>query len=173
MIIRCAVCKKQVVVQWPELWGYKRKNRFMCSWKCLRAFDNKEKGAKEVYTKTKKDGTPAKKSGPKPKAEPEVELVYDPSIMEEYRREQAQKAANEKARNAEPVTEEKTETDQRDLFHTAAIRNKRMGTFYYDEKFRTIDWRNPFGEEISLPPEDWKWLGDHIYEILIALGVEV
>ena len=102
-----------------------------------------------------------------------VELVYDPSIVEEYRREQAQKAANEKARNAEPVTEEKTETDQRDLFHTVAIRNKRMGTFYYDEKFRTIDWRHPFGEEISLPPEDWKWLGDHIYEILIALGVEV
>lgn len=86
MIIRCAVCKKQVVVQWPELWGYKRKNRFMCSWKCLRAYDNKEKGAKDVYTKTKKDGTPAKRSGPKPKPAPAVELVYDESIKEEYER---------------------------------------------------------------------------------------
>lgn len=86
MIHKCAVCKKQFDVLYPDLWRYKRWNRFMCSWKCLRAYDNKEKGAKDVYTKTKKDGTPAKKAGPKPKAEPEVELVYDESIKEEYER---------------------------------------------------------------------------------------
>lgn len=93
--------------------------------------------------------------------EPVVELVYDPSIAEEYRREQAAKAKQQ-----EP------EQDERDIWHTAAVRNKKMGTFYYDEKFRTIDWRHPYGEEISLPPEDWKWLGDHIGMILHALGVD-
>lgn len=84
-----------------------------------------------------------------------VELVWDESVAEEYRREQAQKA-----------------TDERDLWHTAAVRNSKMGTFYYDEKFKTVDWRSPYGEEISLPPEDWKWMADHIGMILHALGVD-
>lgn len=97
----------------------------------------------------------------------EIELVYDPSIAEEYRREQEKKKASEQAKKNEQ------ETDPRDIWQTAAVRNKKMGTFYYDEKYRTIDWRHPAGEEISLPPEDWKWLGDHIYQILISLGVEV
>ena len=101
----------------------------------------------------------------------EVKLVYDEIIAEEYRREQAQKEANERARAAEEA--QQTETDERDQWQTAAVRNKKMGTFYYDERFRTIDWRHPYGEEISLPPEDWKWLGDHIGMIMKALGVDV
>ena len=96
MIHKCTVCKKQFDVLYPDLWRYKRWNRFMCSWKCLRAYDNKEKGAKDVYTKTKKDGTPAKKAGPKKKPEPEVELVYDESIKEEYERDM--KAREERGR---------------------------------------------------------------------------
>lgn len=96
MIHKCTVCKKQFDVLYPDLWRYKRWNRFMCSWKCLRAYDNKEKGAKNVYTKTKKDGTPAKKAGPKKKPEPEVELVYDESIKEEYERDM--KAREERGR---------------------------------------------------------------------------
>lgn len=97
-----------------------------------------------------------------------VELVWDESIAEEYRREQARKEAGRK--DGDEAL--KTEADDRDLWQTAAVRNSRMGTFYFDEKFKTVDWRSPFGEEISLPPEDWKWLGDHIGMILHALGVD-
>ena len=89
------------------------------------------------------------------KARENVELVWDESVAEEYRREQESK-----------------ETNERDLWHTAAVRNNRIGTFYYDEKYKTVDWRSPYGEEISLPPEDWKWIGDHIGMILHALGVD-
>ena len=85
MIHRCAECGKEFDVLYPDLWRYRRWNRYMCSWKCLRAFDRKE-GSGDMYTKLKKDGTPAKKAGPKPKTEPEVELVYDESIKEEYER---------------------------------------------------------------------------------------
>lgn len=104
-----------------------------------------------------------KKPGRKPEEKPKVELVYDESIAEEYRREQA-----EKAKQPEP----EPERDERDIWSTAAVRNRKMGTFYYDEKYRTVDWRHPYGEEISLPPEDWKWLGDHIGMILHTLGVD-
>ena len=57
------------------------------------------------------------------------------------------------------------------LFHTAAVRNKKLGTFYYDDKHGTIDWRHPYGEEISLFPEDYRLLRDSIDMILCALGV--
>lgn len=88
----CPVCGKKFWCDYPHLWAYKRENKFICSWGCLRKYDGKE-AKTEVYTKTKKDGQPAKKPGPKPKAEePTVELVYDPSIEDEYRREQAEKA---------------------------------------------------------------------------------
>lgn len=82
---RCPVCRKAFWVDWPSLWTYKRGNQFICSWSCLRKYDGKEAND-EVYSKAKKDGTPAKKAGPKPKAKPEVELVYDESIKEEYER---------------------------------------------------------------------------------------
>jgi len=57
------------------------------------------------------------------------------------------------------------------LFHTAAVRNKKLGTFYYDDKHGTIDWRHPYGEEISLFPEDYRLLRDSIDMILRVLGV--
>lgn len=56
-------------------------------------------------------------------------------------------------------------------FQTAAVRNKKLGTFYYDEAHGTIDWRHPYGEEISLFPEDYRLLRDSIDMILHVLGV--
>ena len=67
MITNCPVCGKAFDVLWPHLWSYKREKLFLCSWKCLRLFD--EKGSKAMYTKVKKDGTPAKKAGPKKRIE--------------------------------------------------------------------------------------------------------
>ena len=62
--------------------------------------------------------------------------------------------------------------DNKFIFQTVAVRNKKLGTFYYDEKHGTIDWRHPYGEEISLYPEDYRLLRDSIDMILHTLGVE-
>ena len=64
--MKCPVCGKDFDVLWPNHWVYKRGNNFICSWGCIRKYDRKE--ANGMYTKTKKDGTPAKKPGPKEKA---------------------------------------------------------------------------------------------------------
>ena len=127
-----------------------------------------------------------------------VELVYDPSIAEEYRREQRQKEAeregrqmaehpmvNVKEKPAEDFLakylkqKEAAEQEQREkglgnrlLWKTTAIWNEQLGEFYYDRKFRTIDWRNPEGDEVSIPPEDWKMLSDAIPMILHVLDAE-
>lgn len=95
---KCPVCGKEFDVLWPDLWAYRENGRFICTWKCLRQL--RKEADEKMYTKMKKNGEPAKKSGPKKAAEKveEVTLVYDPSIAEEYQREQEQKKANEQAR---------------------------------------------------------------------------
>lgn len=42
MIVNCPVCGKMYDVLWPNMWSYKRNNRYLCSWKCLREYDRKE-----------------------------------------------------------------------------------------------------------------------------------
>lgn len=110
-----------------------------------------------------------------------VELVYDPSIAEEYRREQAQKEANERAKAEElklkpggnyRLSVEETPETKKYLWRTAAVRNEILGVFYYDEKHNSVDWRHPMGEEISLPPADWNLLAQSLGKIMHVLGVE-
>ena len=44
----CANCGKRFDVMWPNLWAYKRGQgtnvKFLCSWKCLRAYDEQRSG---------------------------------------------------------------------------------------------------------------------------------
>ena len=68
---------------------------------------------------------------------------------------------------------ESPEQDNDYLFTTAAVRNKRLGTFYYDDKNRTIDWRHPCGDEIDIFADDYKLLWQALPEILRSLGVEL
>ena len=111
----------------------------------------------------------------------EIVLVYDESIKEEYRRELAQREANERAQNEASLAEDPEETeippedeaDGGELWETTAIRNRKLGEFYYDRKFRTIDWRHPYGEEVSLPPAEWKRLAAALPDILKRLGADM
>ena len=55
---KCPVCRKQFTVLWPTQWAYKRglpNPTFICSWKCLRAYDKRKgerkMGAPKVITK--------------------------------------------------------------------------------------------------------------------------
>lgn len=40
--MKCPVCKKEFDVLWPSQWAYKRGNKFICSWGCIRKYDRKE-----------------------------------------------------------------------------------------------------------------------------------
>lgn len=48
MIHNCPMCGKAFDVLWPDHWVFKRKGRFICSWSCLRAADNKKGVEKRV-----------------------------------------------------------------------------------------------------------------------------
>jgi hypothetical protein len=169
MIYKCAICGKEFDALWPDLYRYKRGGTFLCSWSCLRKYDN-EKGSGNM-ARMKKDGTPAKKPGPKPA----VELVYDESIAEEYRREQEEKARRaEDGMTMAPAPEPVTEiwTLGAEGYAATAIKKDGIGEFYYDKKHGTIDWENEYGEEISLLPADWMRLAAEIPKALKILGAD-
>lgn len=135
-----------------------------------------------------KPGPAAKKEAPEaPKAEPEettVELVYDESIAEEYRKEQAEKEAANAfevvAKGSDgiliapkQIAKQAREMAFEEKCQTTAIRVDELGEFYHDVEHNCIDWRNPFGDEISLPLQGWKNLAEDLNVILKKLGVEM
>ena len=187
----CKICGKEFDVLYPDLYRYKRGYKthteaWLCSWSYLREYD-KRKEAKTMG-RPRKDGTPAKKPERKPKAEePKVELVYDESIAEEYRREQEAKkmptpedlTAEDRERfNEQQLTAQLINQLPKNIINgmdaddvqVTGIRTA-LGEFRYDRPYRTIDWRDEeLGEEISLPPEDWKKLAEEIPRVLRLLG---
>ena len=256
---KCAVCKKQFDVLYPDLWRYKRGDggnirAWFCSWKCLREYDRKNEAKKgeramakgkawndqvemgrkllEVLDKggdpveylkeqgyknpvhayeniknrmrekapeeaarfpEKKTRRPAKKATvevAEKLPEPKVELVYDESIAEEYRKEQAAKKAAETPEDWIPAEKVygicAAEEDEKPIVpaknvingmeaedvQVTAIRVKGLGEFYFDKKFGTVDWRSDVGEEISLTPADWEKLRNEIQRMLKILGAE-
>ena len=67
--------------------------------------------------------------------------------------------------------EYKKQTEEEEEPTVTAIRFKDLGEFYYDMKYKTIDWRSEFGEEISLTPEHWEALEKIIPKMMKQLGV--
>lgn len=237
MIYKCATCGKEFDALWPDLYRYKRGGTFLCSWSCLRKYDE-EKGSgnmtltdkqkriacemalegknplpylKEIGAKNptvawdtclnwaKKNNMEGfdmmpKRFGQQKKEAPKVELVYDPGIAEEYRREQEEKKANEKAaiekmkeiimtpdeERPMPKAEEIIPKEMRPYIRTmnyegyaaTAIKKDGVGEFYYDRKHGTIDWENEYGEEISLLPADWMRLAEEIPKVMKILGAD-
>lgn len=53
MITTCEICGKSFDVLYPDLWRYKRRNMFLCSWSCLRQFDEGEKAMNKITLKQK------------------------------------------------------------------------------------------------------------------------
>ena len=171
-MMRCCICRKEFEVLYPDLWRYRNKSRWYCSWKCLRADERKEAGDM-AYSKIKKDGTPAKKPTGKKKEEPTVTLVYDPSIEEEYRREQEQKKSF--AEMKKPVPEEKKIQGQEPL-EVASLKSRVLKDAYYR---KTRDGRSMFLEgdslndsALGLKAENWIRLTAEILLALEQLGIK-
>lgn len=183
MMNNCPVCNRRHIIKWPEFWPYRRKDLLFCSDQCVDVFDvkvlhklngkalpeRKQKGTKKKmsYTKVKKDGSPAKKSGPKPKkietpegVDVKAVKVEGPIIAETP--EDVRVLAMKPVPAATPVKH----TD----FEISAIRNS-LGEFYFDKKYNAIDWRTIEGEEVSLSPAAWRELAEVVPDVLTVLGV--
>ena len=47
-----------------------------------------------------------------------------------------------------------------------------IGEFYYDTKYKTIDWRTDIGDEVSMTPKCWRKLLKMLPNVLAVLGVD-
>lgn len=66
MITNCAMCGKSFDVLYPDLWRYKRGSLFLCSWSCLRQFDEGEKAMNKITLKQKQKAVEIAISGGNP-----------------------------------------------------------------------------------------------------------
>ena len=134
----------------------------------------------------KKDGTPAKKPGPKAKTMT-VSAAAVQKAIETPEAHTVDIVETPEAPKAEAIVKPENvvkviETPQLKLkpglrglnnsdFTVSAIKHPQLGEFYYDQKFNSIDWRSPEGEEISLHPAMWKELYMIIPDVMGILGV--
>lgn len=154
----CSQCGKDFPMLYPHLWRYKTGNKLFCSWHCLRADERKEDNE---MARLKKDGTPAKKPGPRKsiaEAEQEVaDLMLQGGVNYQLMVDEA------KIPKIAPGFE----------LEVTAVRHKNYGEFYRDHDHNCIDWRTPGGDEMSLSVDAWKKLIRDLPEIIRQLGVEV
>lgn len=238
--MKCPVCKKEFDVLWPSQWAYKREEKFICSWGCIRKYDKRKeadrmkkrvtltgeqrtealdmalrgenplpylkkcgaanptsawrtmrKWAMEHWDKATA-GTLPESFGPQrkdlepeeeveaewtpaeevyPKEEPKIELVYDESIAEEYRREQeAKKAAEDPLVYEIPIRKERVNIGPARLpIASVWSRAMEMGTF---TKVQGIGMMLKDPEcQILMSRAKWEELADEIRVALEMLEV--
>ena len=168
----CPICGKRKAIMWPEFWCWRRGNTFYCSEMCLETSYVKDRNMiKWAYQKRKeaqkmekmkKDGTPAKKPGPK-KKDGIAQVKVDGALRIETPEADMIEIVETPEKPKAPIK----------TYKVTGIRVENFGEFYYDQKFNSIDWRTEEGDEISLPPIGWKNLMQEMPDILKALGVKL
>ena len=170
----CSQCGKDFPMLYPDLWRYKRWNKWFCSWHCLRA---DEKGEETMATRLKKDGTPWGKPGPKKTMRAEAKPVQ---CIAHVTAAEIQEAMSDDVETPEKLTLQggvnyqlKVEEDRKDSeWSYPAIRHKAFGEWYFDRDHNRIDWRTPEGDEVSFTPDGWKRLMAEILpRVMKELGV--
>ena len=160
MIETCPICSKNFDVLWPQLWAYKRGKRYLCSWSCIRIFDGKE-----VYgMKTKKDGTPAKKTGPKPRT------IETPEAMKAEAVETPEAilpVIEQPKKITEPVAYDGMVIREVEGLFGRYRRSDISGAVY-------IDFENADGLDVlSLTVDQWRRFRDEHAKAMMILGVEL
>jgi len=184
----CAVCKKQFDVLFPDLWRYRKMSskgwRYYCSWGHMRKEERDKQMEKQARKKApgrpkktvtektfeNKNGTVTVKQireavkdaaeEKQPEEEESVALVYDPSIREEYQREQ-----NAKMKITEPL--------RYDGMEVRSVYLPGLGEFHYDKEYNSLDWKTLAGDEVDLPPVFWKDLIREFPRIGRVLGIDL
>ena len=187
MMFFCPVCGRRRFVHQPQFWPYRFDGEMFCSENCWICDATKKTMERKGFkmARMKKDGTPAKKPGPRAKKKeipeqlPEVKLTGPIRIetpeaekvqvveMPEITEEDIQ-AVNEKIRKNKSIKPIYFEG------YTVRCIEGVMGRFYYDTQFDRLDWTTPEGDEVSFSPSAWKrFATEELPKVMALLGVKV
>ena len=163
MMFYCPVCGRRRFVHQPQFWPYRFDGEMFCSENCWICDSTKKTMERKGFNmaRMKKDGTPAKKPGPRKKIEtPEkapVEIETPEKIV--------------------PIEKIDEIVPPKPLVYdgyTVRCIEGVMGRFYYDKTYDRLDWTTPEGEEVSFSPSAWKvFATEELPKIMAILGVEL
>jgi hypothetical protein len=201
MIKNCPICGKAFDVLYPDIWRYKRNNRFLCSWKCIRLFDGKEE--KQVKERVSVKRT---RMGRDDMAEAvRMWKANDPGLdqyltdhgithickWKQNARDRYGVAAPATVKVDGPLRIETPETNKVEVVETPEKSRVAMkpvpppieyrvtgisttaGDFRYMKRLGYIDWTTLTGETISMNLEEWKELMKVWPFVLKVLEVEL
>ena len=167
MVTRCSECGKHFDILYPDLWAYKTGSKIFCSWHCLRADERKEE---DEMARLKKDGTPAKKPGPRktvktvkvpavpPVEIPEQSVSIAPTPLVLQGGVDYQMKVDEDRKPRKPFKVIGLETD--------------FGRFTMGTVKGVLRFKAEGETEISMVTEDWLKMAETLPEILRELGVD-
>jgi hypothetical protein len=186
----CPVCGRTRLIPDERFWPYRYKEIYYCSencWLCDIVSTKMKEGKKEM-ARIKKDGTPAKRPGPKKKPAPaeavhgmqEAENEFSDQCDMDLLKDEAPTVMVDgplriETKEAENIEIVQTSTEPADDFDSkctvTAFWVEGLGEFYYDKKYKSVDWRTEGGDEVSLGPAWWQQLAEDLPRILKKLGV--
>lgn len=183
MMFYCPVCGRRRFVHQPQFWPYRFDGEMFCSENCWICDSTRKMMERKGFNmaRMKKDGTPAKKPGPKagrkPASEKKTETVIKGSPEEVLPKVKLTGPIRIETPEANRV--EVVETPEKPVqpltfagFEITALRHQDLGEFYYDKKYNSVDWRTLEGDEVSLSPMGWQKMLDDLPKIMKLLGVE-
>ena len=183
MIHQCPQCGKEFEVLWPQLWSYKRGQEFLCTYTCLRAYDEgKEANEMGKITNAQKEkaiNIALEGGDPRPYLKqcgsiaPDKMWGYIKMQLKKKEPETYEKLA--KTGQKVPYKAEETPEKPGKVFRPYPVTGIRTdyGEFYFDRKYNSLDWRTEEGDEVSMSPIAWKNMADELPDILAALGVSL
>ena len=165
MMFYCPFCGARRFTCWPEFWPWQYQGDLFCSENCWICDATKKQRERNGYkmARMKKDGTPAKRPGPKAK-KPTIKLDGELRIE------------TPEAHNVDIV--ETPEAPKRaplvyDGYTVCCIESKTFGRFYWDRDHNHLDWTTAEGEEVSFTPTGWKMFLEELPKVAAILGVEL
>ena len=174
MITTCPECGKEFDILYPDLWRYRRGD-FLCSYGCMRKHDKREEENGEMK-RSKKDGSPAQRPGPKPKKQ----IIETPAgEFTKTKPEIPEKVATVKLTG--PLNVETPEPEKVTFVDGGAIPFKmtgmstEAGDFQYFKKAGYLDWTpgGTYDDTVSLKVEEWKALMKVLPVVIRMLEVEM
>ena len=167
MMTTCPICGTRRVVFWPEHWVYRRGDTYYCSENCMMVDETKDmklikmiahvraqKGSRAKMARMKKDGTPAKKPGPKKRIEvPETCLMIPSDKIE-----------------IGPISA-KAVLKPLDV---VAVKSRQFNGLVYrkEKEYMKIDFGDPISFE-GMRRQDWAAFCEEVMTALDQLGVEL
>jgi hypothetical protein len=202
VIKKCPQCGKEFDVLWPHLWSYKRSQEFLCTYTCLKAYDEgKEANEMGKITNAQKEkaiNIAVEGGDPRPYLKqcgsiaPDKMWGYIKMQLKKKEPETYEKLAKvgqkdpPKVEEVPAITEEDIKAINEQIRKNKAVKpiyyegytvrciEGVMGRFFYDSQYDRLDWTTPEGDEVSFSPEAWKrFATEELPKVMALLGVKL